>query len=131
MTEAEVIKTVREHLERQFPKVCATCERIYPTLGDYLRDTRHMGPIMPYDMEIGNWKPVKPVGTVSYSNCSCGSTLALSSHGISLLRHWSLLYWARIEIHKRGITPQELLQYVREEICKQVFAEPGFSPVPA
>ena len=37
MTEAEVVRIMREHLEGQFPKVCNTCKRRYATLRQYLQ----------------------------------------------------------------------------------------------
>jgi hypothetical protein len=42
---------------------------------------------------------------------------ALTSDGMPLLRLWSLLGWAKVETKKRGMTPKELLNYLREEIC--------------
>ena len=125
MTEQEVIRTMRQHLEDQFPKVCSSCRRRFVTLKDYLQNTERLGSAMPYDADAGNWTPLKPLGTLSYANCPCGSTLALSSSGMPLLRLWSLLNWARIETKKRGQTPQELLNYLRDEIDKEVLAEPG------
>ena len=125
MTETEVIKTMREHLESQFPKVCPNCGRRYVTLKDYLQNTNHLGSSMPYDAEVGNWTPLKPLGTLTFANCPCGSTLALSSAGMPLMRLWSLLSWARVETVRRGQTPQELLNYLRDEICKQVLSKPG------
>ena len=62
---------------------------------------------------------------MTYANCPCGTTLALTSNGMSLSMLWRLLNWARHETKRRGLTPQELLNYLREEICKQVLAEPG------
>ena len=125
MTEAEVIQKMREHLESQFPKVCSNCDRRYATLKDYLQNTKHQGSAMPYDAEVGNWTPLKPLGTLTNANCRCGSTLALSSAGMPLMRLWSLLSWAKVETVRRGQTPQELLNYLRDEICKQVLSEPG------
>jgi hypothetical protein len=125
MTEDEVISVMREHLEGQFPKVCGNCNRHYATLREYILTTRRIEPSMSYDAEIGNWTPEKPLGTATYSNCPCGSTLALSSAGMPLLRLWSLLNWARVETRKRGMTMEQLLSYLRDEIRKQVLAEPG------
>ena len=125
MTEAEVVRLMREHLEGLFPKVCANCQRRFATLREYLLTTTHLGPAMPYDADMGNWNPLQPVGTVTYANCPCGTTLALSSEGMPLLQLWRLLRWARAETHRRGISPQELLGYLRDEICKQVLAAPG------
>jgi hypothetical protein len=79
---------------------------------------------MPYDADDGDWNPVHPIGTITYANCRCGTTLALSSNGMPLRRLWILLNWARVETKKRGMTPQELLNYLRVEITRQVLAGP-------
>jgi len=125
MTEAEVLRIMRRHLEGQFPKICPACERHFANLHEYLLITEHLGPAMPYDADMGNWMPLEPVGTATYANCPCGTTLVLSSHGMPLLILWRLLNWARIETQRRKMTPQELLNYLRDEICKQVLSEPG------
>lgn len=124
MTEEEVVSTIRAHLEGQFPKVCANCERCYPTFRNYLQNTSRLGSAMSYDAELGNWEPVKPLGAITHSNCPCGSTLALSSAGMPLLQLWSLLNWARVETKKRNQTTEALLNYLREVVCKQVLADP-------
>lgn len=120
MTEAEVVKLMRDHLEGLFPKICSKCQRRFATLREYLLITSHAGSAIPYDAVSGDWLPLKPVGAVTYANCPCGSTLTLSSKGMPIPRLWSLLNWARVETKERGLTPQELLNYLREEICKQV-----------
>ena len=125
MTEAEVIRQMRDYLEGLFPKSCPNCRRRFATLREYLLLTRHLGAAMPYDAEMGHWRPLKPVGTATYANCPCGNTLALTSDSMPLTQLWPLLGWARIETQRRGMTPQELLNYLRDEICKQVLAAPG------
>jgi hypothetical protein len=123
MTEAEVIQVMREHLEGHFPKTCFNCQRQFATLREYLQLTTHQGPPVPYDAMAGNWQPSKPIGTVTLANCPCGSTLVLSSHGMPLMQLWRLLNWARAETKRRGMSPQKLLDYLRDEICKQVLAD--------
>lgn len=125
MNEAEVIRIIRQHLEKQFPKVCPNCQRSYGTLREYVRLTTPQGAPIPYDVQRGEWLPVKPLGTVVLANCPCGSTLALSSEGVALTRLWQLWRWARAETVKRGQTPEELLAYLREKIREQVLAEAG------
>jgi hypothetical protein len=120
MTEAEVVKAMREHLESQFPKVCPTCGRRYETLRDYILVTERIEPAVSYDAEMEDWTPKEPVGTVTYSNCACGTTLALSSHGMPLLRLWSLYLWARSQTRRRGISIEELLRSLRNIIRQQV-----------
>jgi hypothetical protein len=51
-------------------------------------------------------------------------TLALSSDGMPLSRLWPLLGWARSEIRLRRTTARELLNYLRDKICKQVLDTP-------
>jgi len=94
VTEADVIKKMREHLEGQFPKVCNNCHCRFATLREYLQITKHRGAAMPYDADAGNWLPLKPIGTVSYADCPCGSTLLLSSAGMPRHRLWSLMMCA-------------------------------------
>lgn len=124
MTEADVIRIIRAHLERQFPKVCSNCNRRFDTFRDFVLVTKPVGSTVSYDAELGDWKPTEPVGTMTFANCSCGNTLSLSSAGMSLLRLWSLMNWARIETQKRGQTLKELLNHLREEINQQVLNDP-------
>jgi hypothetical protein len=124
MNQAEVITIMREHLEGLFPKTCGHCQRRFASLKEYLLNTEHAGSAMPYDADAGDWNPLRPMGTITFANCRCGSTLALSSEGMPLAQLWPLLNWARIETQRRGMTPQELLNYLRDEICDQVLAAP-------
>jgi hypothetical protein len=59
---------------------------------------------------------------MTYAQCPCGNTLALSSDGMPLSQLWALLSWARIEMQRRCLTPQELLNQLRDEISKQLLA---------
>jgi len=124
MTEAEVIKIIREYLERLFPKDCPRCQRRFASLREYLLTTKQLGPAISYDLDLGNWNPLRPMGTLSLSNCACGTTLALSSSSMPLSQLGALLNWGSAEARKRGQTPQELLNYFRDEIWKQVLAAP-------
>lgn len=124
MTEAEAIKSIRQHLEGLFPKVCPKCQRQYATLREYQLVTKNVGSPMSYDAEMGRWHPLKPVGAVSLANCPCGTTLALTSEGMPLFKLWRLLNWARVETRRQGITQQELLTQVREKLRQEILAEP-------
>ena len=124
LTEASVIRRMRTHLEGQFPKACNNCRRRYGTLREYLLVTKHLGSAMSYDADRGNWLPVKPMGTVTYATCPCGSTLVLSSKGMALHLYWALLMWARDEVQARKVTPQQLLDHLCERIYRQVLDDP-------
>jgi hypothetical protein len=125
MTEAEVIKTLREHFEGLFPKVCPNCNRSYATLREYILITKRLGPPMSFDAELGDWNTLRPIGSVALVNCPCGSTLSLGTEGMPLPRRLLLLQWLGIETQRRGLTSQELLEYLRGAVRKQVLSEPG------
>jgi|ERR1017187_6138342 hypothetical protein len=124
MTEAEAIRIMREHVAGLFPKVCPNCNRRFATLREYVLATRPLGATISYDAEMGDWKPLQPVGTAAMANCPCGTTLTLSSEGMALVQMWRLLNWASVETKRRGMSQEELLNHVRAEIRKQVQAEP-------
>ncbi len=128
MIEAEVIAVMRQHLEGLFPRSCSNCHRSWATLREYLEGTTHLGAAVPYDAELGDWKPPRPLGTFTFANCPCGNTLSLTSHGMRLTQLWALLAWARVETQRRGMSPQALLNYLRERICEQVLNGPGKGP---
>jgi len=125
MTEVEVIRAIRQHLEGQFPKVCSVCKRSYGDFREFLLITTPVGSTMSYDAELNDWNPAQPLGTAEYANCPCGNTLVLSSQGMRLVRLWRLMNWARMETRRRGQTVEELLNHLRKEIRKQVVEAPG------
>lgn len=60
--------------EAQFPKACGTCSRRYAGLSEYLRGTQPLGqPRFDPDEDDDG-----AVGALLFSNCSCGSTLAIT-----------------------------------------------------
>jgi hypothetical protein len=82
-----------------------------------------VGSTISHDAELNDWNPVTPLGTATHVNCPCGNTLCLSSQGMPLRRLWRLMNWARAETQTRGQTLEELLNYLREEIRKQVVGD--------
>lgn len=124
MDESEIIKLIRVYVDGLFPKVCGNCGRQFATLKDFVLSTEHAGSTVSYDAEAGDWSPAEPRGIIGFVNCPCGSTLAIGSSGMPPEQMRLLLDWVRIEMPKRGMTSQELLTYLRDEICTQVLAEP-------
>ena len=120
MNEHDVVAVVRAHIETKFPKVCSKCGQTFASLKEYLQRTTHVGDPVSYDAELKKWRPWKPVGTLSFANCPCGTTLAISSDGMGVMVMWRLLRWARIESARRKISVRQLLDEVRKEIDRQV-----------
>jgi UDP-N-acetylmuramyl tripeptide synthase len=124
MTDDEIIRMMREHFEGLFPRVCPNCGRRYETLREYILSTKRIGATISYDAEMGDWKTTQPIGAFALANCRCGSTMALSTEGIPLSQIHLLLKWVKTETERRGLSSREIIDYVRDEVRKQVMADP-------
>jgi hypothetical protein len=123
MTEAELIRMLREYYDGLFPKVCTNCGRRFATLREYIVATQRLWPSLSYDIELGDFKAERPIGGVAMVNCLCGSTLTLSTEGMPVSQTHLILEWIRTEMERRGITPAALLDHLRDEVRNQVLAE--------
>lgn len=120
MTEEEALQIIKKHVHNQFPKICNCCGKKYKTFFEFITSTKYVGPPISYDLANEDFRPKKPIGTLGYVNCKCGSTIALSSQGIKLRTLWKLFDWARKETKRKGISFSEFLSYVRERVDKSV-----------
>lgn len=123
ITDDELIQIMREHFEGLFPKVCNNCGRNFATLREYILNTNRLGGSVSYDAETGDWETTQPLGGVAVANCSCGTTLALSTEGMPLSKIHLVLEWIRVESERRSLSPMKLLEYVRSEVRKRVLAD--------
>lgn len=123
MTESEIINMLREDAEGLFPRVCPSCGRQFATLREYVIATQPLWPTLDYDLELGNYSPSNPIGRISMANCSCGTTMALSSKNMPLSHSHQILEWVRTESQQRGLRPSELTDYLREEARKDVLSK--------
>jgi hypothetical protein len=96
----------------------------FTSLREHLQITTHKGDPVSYDAALGEWNPSQPLGTLSFANYPCGSTLSISSEDMPAAQMLQLLDWARSETVMRGINMQELLRHLRDKIDKQVFKTP-------
>ena len=124
MTDDEIIQMTREHFEKLFPKVCPKCGRSYATLRQYILNTKRIGTTICHDAEIGDWETTQPIGAAAHSNCLCGTTMVLTSDGMPISQIHLVLKWIKEETKRRGLSPKELLDYIRNEVRKRVLADP-------
>jgi hypothetical protein len=123
MNEDDVVRIVRAYIEGLFPRVCPNCGRRFVSLRDYLETTTHLAiPILYDDLREG--VPDRPLGPMSLANCTCGTTLTVSSSGIPTAQMVVLLTWAIAESRRRSITVRELLRHIRDRIDRQVLEGP-------
>src|SRR5580658_3875547 len=104
MTEAEFIRLLQPHFENLFPKICHNCERVYPTLKEYVRCCNPAGQPVCYDAELKDWKTDSPLGAILQANCPCGNTLALGTAGMPLVTVHVAFDWIRSETERRGLS---------------------------
>ncbi len=124
MNEDEIIQRIREHFEGLFPKVCPNCGRCFASLREYILDTKRIGTTICHDAEIGDWKTTRPIGAAAHSNCPCGTTMVLTSEGMQVSQINLVLKWIKEETKRRGLSPMELMDSIRDEIRKQVLIDP-------
>jgi hypothetical protein len=118
MTEDEVVRILRDYFESLFPKACSACGRRFATLAAYIQATTSVGQPVSYDANDDNWDTRQPIGSAALANCSCGTTLALTTEEMALPLRLELLNWVRMETQRRGITPSDLLADLRDKIRK-------------
>jgi hypothetical protein len=123
MIEDEVVHILREYFESLFPKVCPNCKRCFATLLEYIQTTKRIGRPISYDAELGNWNTTHPIGCVAMANCSCGFTLALGTESMALPLRLQFLDWLRIETERRGVSPSELMEHLRDEVRKRILGD--------
>jgi hypothetical protein len=123
LSDQDVIGIVRRHIESKFPKDCSRCGRRYDSLADYLLTTTHVGHPVSGDNPHKNTEPTRLIGTISFANCPCGNTLAISSSGIDLFTMCRLLRWAGSNMSRRGMSMGELLTDLRSRIDEEVLRE--------
>jgi hypothetical protein len=123
MTNAEALQVVRQHFESLFPKACASCGREFASLREYILVTKRIGPARSFDADSGDWDTKQPVGSLALANCPCGSTLATGTDGMALPQRLELLSWLKAETQRQGISPSDLLEWLRDEIRTQVLGD--------
>jgi hypothetical protein len=122
-TEEQVMKVVRDHVERQFPRTCTTCGHVYESLPDFVHAGIPLGEPASFDASQGNWEPEDDGGILSMINCPCGNTLGFSSQGMGLMNMWNLLRWLRKQSRQRGLPVSKVLLEIRLKIKDDILAE--------
>jgi hypothetical protein len=123
--EADIVRMLSAFYGGLFPKVCGNCGRRYASLKDYILSTNPLWPSIDYDIEMGNQTRQNPSGGLAMANCVCGSTLALSSKDMPADRTHLVFAWIGAEAARKGCTPQQQLDHLRDEVRKFVLAGPG------
>jgi|APSaa5957512576_1039674.scaffolds.fasta_scaffold13510_5 hypothetical protein len=123
MQEDDVIELMKDFLSKKFPKECFCCGKHYDSFSEYLRNTKQVGSLRSYDVTKEDRFPDKPIGTVSFSNCSCGSTLTLTSNGMRVETLWRVMNWIRKEAKVRGAAISETLDSLRNKIDVSVLKD--------
>ena len=116
MDKAAVVQALFHHYGSLFPRNCTKCNRHFASLQEYILATERLGSVQSFDIQMGNWRPSEPIGSLALSNCSCGTTLALSTDGLPLSTGHAILDWVKSESERRKVKPTVLLDEVREEV---------------
>ena len=118
-----VVDLVRAYVEQHYPRLCPCCGRRYEDAADFLANTRQLGFPVSCDAELDDWQPRHPIGTLSFSNCGCGTTLSVGSQGLPVRTMWALLAWMARSVHMRGMRPKEVLDELRHDVDVALIGE--------
>jgi hypothetical protein len=123
VTEGEVVAIMRRHVDAQFPKTCSKCHRVFQTYSEYVRTVTPIGTPVLFERTRGEGEAKAQLGTVSMANCTCGTTLSLSSRGRSQQPEVSITTWARERAEHEGITLEQLFERLRARLRTEALEE--------
>jgi len=125
MNREDVIRIMLNYFEGLFPKECPNCKHQFATLVEYIQGTTRIGQPVSYDAAFGNWQTTEPVGTIAMVNCSCGTTLALSTTSMEMPLRLKLLGWLKTETERSGVSASQFMDHLRDEIRRRALNEKG------
>ena len=125
LNENQAIKKIQTLLESQFPKTCFNCRLTYNSLTEFVELTEYLGDPIVYDVEVLQPTDKIHIGSATFANCTCGSTLSLTSQGIDPTLYEELLTWATRESFRRGMPMSHFLAYIRNEIIQKLLSSKG------
>ncbi len=122
--EAQVIDIVRRHMSAQFPKTCSRCGVVFASVASYHRAVEHIGDPMSFDAPAEGERKAGAVGAVSFANCTCGTTLSITTRGMAPADLQEIMDWVRLESERRDVDVRKVLAELRAKIIAQIRADP-------
>ena len=116
LDEDKVVDLLERYFESLFPRDCPNCGRHFATLGHYILATVPVGKSVSYDAQRGDWHTAKPVGSAAFANCTCGSTLTLTTQDMALEQRLALLAWLKAEGERLNLSSSDVLDRLRARI---------------
>lgn len=105
----------------EFPRPCSTCGRVFESFSDFILKTTPIGEPVSYDtMEDLIKDGGHPVGSLSYVNCSCGTTLSIQCGDASSEQYLALVASIDGDARHNGLSVDAVLEILRQEIRTRV-----------
>ena len=122
MSTDEIVQMMHRHFESLFPRQCSTCGHRFGSLREYILGTQRVAGTISYDAERGDWDTKLPIGAIAHANCTCGTTLALTTEGMPLADVHAVLRWVRAECLALQAPPRVVIESLRDEIRRRALA---------
>lgn len=116
MDDSEVIARAIAELSALFPKRCSSCGVVYSTFRDWSENVRPLDGTISYDAETGTWGEGDLIGAAVLANCTCGTTLSLSTDALHEDTHRAMLKWLKRKVEASGKSPSEVLDDLRTQV---------------
>lgn len=108
----EVVEMVVAHCASAFPRRCSNCGRDFQDLRAYFQGTSCLGAPICYDQTPA----ADPLGTLSFVNCACGSTVTLECADRGSEEYVAFLAWLERESAHPGASKKAVLEALRKRI---------------
>ena len=122
MNEDQIVDILFRHYNSLFPKTCSSCGKKFETFKTYVEEVTPVGRSVSYDAEVGTWGkgPAPLIGSAAMSNCTCGTTLSLTTDDMEESRRRELLAWIKEQVDASGVAPSDILQRLRVHVRERV-----------
>lgn len=101
----------------QFPRQCGNCRRQFSDFKQYIQETRPIGP-----PTLMQGAVLDPIHVISWTNCTCGSTLVLFCVDAAEDMHERFIRALEAESAESRRPIDELLQLLRAEVRRRVLS---------
>lgn len=117
MNEDKLVRLILESFERQFPRECHCCGKMFQNYRDFILNTKLLDRPVSYDLDFfkGKFKP-SFLGVLKYHNCECGDTITLRSFEPNPVKMLRIMLWVRQEHKRTGKSIEAMLRYYNQKV---------------
>lgn len=123
LTEQAALQVLKEHFETMFPRNCSGCGRRFNDLREYFHETHSLGSMICNGGDAIDSTSTKPLLSITFANCTCGTTVTLSTMDMDESARCDLLQWLREEMKQVAAPPNQIFSALKLRLRRMVLEE--------